>query len=807
MIVKMKKAVALLTCVTVMCGLTACGGKKKDEGKVSNTTMLAETDAKDVTFAMGDEAITGYSGDIAGISVVGDKIYFSTNDWLEGEPVLLDEGVLSSSSSDAYADDQSVATDGNASEEVSEEGEYDISYDVITRVYSAPLSGGKAEEILSATDLSDDNIEYSVDKIFADKDGNVYLMLSGWGKDTDYENVQSKTIKVKSDGTYEDYDTSFLMQGKNPDDFWISNILFDDAGNMIVLYQDELKVFKDGKEKGSFKPEGEYPATEGMTLSRDGKVLVAYQAESDSGSYLKISEFDTESCKIGDTYSAAASYFSNQNSLMTGSGDYDFYYEINAGIIGYNISEKKTVKVFDFIASGIDSDLISFKYMVSPEKFIAVTYDESDYTQKIMFFNKVDPSSIEDKTTLTLATLWSDDSTKQSVINFNKENSKYRIVIKDYSEEDDPMAKMSADIAAGSIPDIYIVDNGIGNLSIQQCVAKGMFEDLTPYFEKDPDVNTNDILPNVLEALKVDGKIYFTADNFTAFTMMCKKMDPEIDGWNFAEFREFVESKGDDVKAFEDNTQNGLLDAFLYNVIDDYIDWSAGKAYFDGEEFKNLLEFCGKGEPGELNWEDYDETEFMSSLKNGKLLFMSVMLTPQDLQMYKAVFGGEVSLPGFPCADRNGKAISLQNCMAISSKCADKEGAWEFVKQQMTREYQGKNYVWAWGMPTRSDIFDLYMKVYTTSEEYVDEFGNEIYPRMGSMGFNDLEIESHPLTAEEEEIFRHYIETANEAKWYDDNIAEIVREEAQSYFKGDKSLDEVCTIINGRVTTYINENK
>ena len=68
-------------------------------------------------------------------------------------------------------------------------------------------------------------------------------------------------------------------------------------------------------------------------------------------------------------------------------------------------------------------------------------------------------------------------------------------------------------------------------------------------------------------------------------------------------------------------------------------------------------------------------------------------------------------------------------------------------------------------------------------------------------------IDMKPLTEEECDAYRDYVASASGRSEYDGSIQEIVEEEAEAYFNGDKSADEVADIIQNRVTTYINENK
>ena len=70
-----------------------------------------------------------------------------------------------------------------------------------------------------------------------------------------------------------------------------------------------------------------------------------------------------------------------------------------------------------------------------------------------------------------------------------------------------------------------------------------------------------------------------------------------------------------------------------------------------------------------------------------------------------------------------------------------------------------------------------------------------------------LEVECKPLTQEQVDEYRKVIDSAGGVWESDDNIRKIVLEEAAAYFNGDKSIDDVCAVIQNRATTYVNENK
>ena len=64
-----------------------------------------------------------------------------------------------------------------------------------------------------------------------------------------------------------------------------------------------------------------------------------------------------------------------------------------------------------------------------------------------------------------------------------------------------------------------------------------------------------------------------------------------------------------------------------------------------------------------------------------------------------------------------------------------------------------------------------------------------------------------PLTKEEEASLRNLVSLVSAPGKSENEIANIVIEEAGAYFSGDKGLDEVTKNIQNRATTYIQESK
>lgn len=88
---------------------------------------------------------------------------------------------------------------------------------------------------------------------------------------------------------------------------------------------------------------------------------------------------------------------------------------------------------------------------------------------------------------------------------------------------------------------------------------------------------------------------------------------------------------------------------------------------------------------------------------------------------------------------------------------------------------------------------------------YTDEQGNKIEYN-ASYWMGDVEIPLHPLREEDTRQIQALLESLSCTVRTDNNIINIITEEAEAFFEGEKSAEEVAEIIQGRVQLYINES-
>ena len=92
-------------------------------------------------------------------------------------------------------------------------------------------------------------------------------------------------------------------------------------------------------------------------------------------------------------------------------------------------------------------------------------------------------------------------------------------------------------------------------------------------------------------------------------------------------------------------------------------------------------------------------------------------------------------------------------------------------------------------------------------EPILDEEGNPIEEGYGTWGWgNNFSLTARALTEAEVEMLRDMIAMARPGSSAGEQIFSIIAEDAESFFEGGKSVDEVADIIQRRVMIYISDN-
>ena len=217
--------------------------------------------------------------------------------------------------------------------------------------------------------------------------------------------------------------------------------------------------------------------------------------------------------------------------------------------------------------------------------------------------------------------------------------------------------------------------------------------------------------------------------------------------------------------------------------------------------------------PDEIDWDSYDGS--VEKFQKNKVLLESAYISEfNEVQYYEAEFGEPVTFIGFPTIDgSSGCAMSGQGRYAMTVNSANKEGVWEFLEFYLTRESS----MFDWGMYTIQEKLDKQIEEATKVEYVRDENGEIMYDEEGEpieeggggsiVASDGWEYTYRRPTSEEVDLA---LELLAEAKPVSNNngsqTLSIIQEEAEAFFQGQKSAEDVAAIIQNRLQIYVSEN-
>jgi ABC-type glycerol-3-phosphate transport system substrate-binding protein len=183
---------------------------------------------------------------------------------------------------------------------------------------------------------------------------------------------------------------------------------------------------------------------------------------------------------------------------------------------------------------------------------------------------------------------------------------------------------------------------------------------------------------------------------------------------------------------------------------------------------------------------------------------------------YAQFMGGKITYIGYPTAHGTGNMISFSgdSGYAMSSKSPYKDAAWQFLRSFFTKEYQDEN---VYSLPSRLDVFDEKAEQastiqYQQNEEgqfLLDENGERMPIVRASMWNKDTQQteEIYCLTEDQVQQIRELILTTTKVADYNQEILDIVKEQAAPFFAGQKTAEEVAKLVQSKANLYVNEQR
>lgn len=793
---------ALVVALAAGC-LTGC--KKKNKGSEE-----AQRASKEYVYRMESVDLSGAKGDPANLLEVGEKLYAYEYQWQSSETIQPRSEVAEDAAEavteeadlpqeDAAAAEDEIADSELFTEDAVEEGiEYQSIY----------LYEIKEDGTMGDTHVIEGAPSESLYNLIADAEGNLYCIRNDYAYDEENDSSRDDYYleRITLDGERLD-STSLnelpeIQKIKEEQGWFFPNSLMVDDTSVYVSSSDGA-ILRFNKECGFdavvMKNDGSGMMDGIVYMTKDHTCAVVSYGDTN----MKIAKLDLKTGTVGESYDLPGNSY--DYSFYPGYG-YDFYVADSYAVYGYNIGDATMTKLMSYVDSDLDVWQINNIVPVSETEFYGGYSGVGGDNNGIAKFTKVPPEEVTDKQVLTLALVGMDWGVKSRVIEFNKTNTEYRISIMDYYSDngdyDAGISGLNTDIVSGKVPDIILLND---NMPVDSYINKGLFADLLPLIEKDEEIDQADLMPNVIEAFSKDGKLYQLVPGYTIRTLAAKTSDVGAErGWTLKEAMELWDSKPSGTEFIAGMTRADMLQTCMMFAGDQFVDYRTGECDFNNEDFELLLTFLSRF-PVELSDDYYSDeywNQYDSMWRRGAVLTQALYMNDFRSLTYleQGTFGEPVTLIGIPSGNRDGSAIVPDTQFAISAKSKYQDAAWQFLRYYLLDEYQTETS----GFPISMKKLNERAMEATKKPYYEDENGNKV--EYDDVTYIDgVEIKVEPMSEEEALACVELLKSFTNVGRYDTTLLNIITEEAEPYYNGQKSASEVAKIVQNRAKVYLQE--
>lgn len=651
-------------------------------------------------------------------------------------------------------------------------------------------------------------------------DGGRCLLLNSYDKETNTSSYE--LIRTAADGT-ELYSVTvtkdMFPKSSEADGFgmmdWFSvrNIL-SDAENRVYVCSDTAFIVLD--DSGSVLFGVAVPSfSMSMFSGSDGAVYASYYDQNTSGAVLK--KVDVAAQDLGEQIATpSSSGFSSNNGYYFADG-YDVYSKDDTGIWGYKAAEDKKTLVLSWINSDVFFNNVRALSVIDADTVVFVGTNPLTDEYELAFFRRVPPDQVTPKYTINLAMINNGDiySLMKGIVDFNRKNSEYRVVVNDYSQyntaEDYNLGAttLNADIAAGRVPDILICGYGI---PVESYEEKGVFADLYEFMDREGAALTRDDLLDAAKGpFERDGHLYRFVTSLTLMTMTGKTANVGGKaGWSVAEFIEYAKSLPEGVSLLNGMTRSSMLQTITTAGISEFVDKETNTCSFDSQDFIDLLNYCATL-PETYDWNaDYNNNDYYLKYRADEVMLNSEYISSFDDYLNGSfAFGFEpATRVGYPGdALGNGTVLQANTAYAIGAKSAVKDGAWDFITYLATDVAEADlDMRGGRGIPTVKSLFEKSAEFAKQQYYYFTFSGGWM---SGNQPITDDQKREDGLEGKIDDALvaevKALIDGAKLVYSQDDKLNEIIWNETESFFAGEKTAEETAKVIQSSAQIYLTE--
>ena len=773
----MKKKIAIILAVSalVTSSLVSCGGEKlPPKEKVDHVYKTTEVDIGNISYA--SEILT-----------VGDEIIIRANKILDQEEGTVERHIIR------------LSTDGEV----------------------------KSDEVMAETPERT-NI---INQLIADQSGKLYAVIYQYTDEGTLFSLRSFDGTSVGDTIIEDIGSLFVEEVDTSNRPWMSGFYLqgaavDQDGNFIFASEtaiaatdrDGNKLFEATLDNGEMRD---------LTSASDGRVFLTYM---DYENYDNVvCEIDTEKGRIDDPISMPSGDNDIRNADFYFAPGHDAYYKTDVGVYSLDFDETGAAGEPQLLLDFVNSDLIANELqefgVINSERMIAMSYqyDEGSQTSSstVFLLDRVPDEEVQEKYVLELALKYTNQTVTQRVVRFNRSSDEYRVKISLWNQRDEESQNynlgedlLGQRILSGDVPDIIAIsDFSKGS----EWATAGSFADMNEMMNKDESFDQSKVFMNVIQKFESAGKLYTMPVNCYIMTLLAKRSNIPFDGWTPSEYIEYAKGLDDGQYMMNYGGKMQTLSTLLNNSLTRFVNRAEGTCDFDNDDFRAILEFAAS-QPDEFSFYGTLSGDELMDYKNDRnRMYRDDRVILDSSYIYEASgmlsdevsvgAGEEVVFVGYPCYEGNGAVLTASESYAVFNGSPLKDGAWEFVKSAVLSETTGR--YGRSGFPVSREAFDKLMAAYSDTHYffYYDGGYSGWTGEGGSSHEDDNSGIQRDVTQSDIDRIKALIDGSTAMPDIDQKAAEMIMEEVQNYFAGDKPLDETVKVIQSRVGIYLAEKQ
>jgi len=646
-----------------------------------------------------------------------------------------------------------------------------------------------------------------------DQDCSVWLIVNVYS--ADYSQLSRFLCKFDSEGKnlYSREITEQMGRGIS-----IGHMAVDKQGQIYVFsseYTDEEGIWlytADGSYHGSISYGSlKNIRVKGTAEGEDGRFYACISAgeEPDHCTLMEVDFAKSQLTELIGDFPKIDGFCVGTQAAGDSAEPYDFLLYDNTSVYGYDLSAQDNgsgqtaEELFVWGDSDVNGYFVKRLGILGDGRYFCTVEDWLNDDRGIVLLTKTSSEEAPKRENIVLASVGGEGSLAALAVRFSRGSDQYHLTVKNY----DSLTELYNALLTKETIDII----DLSGVDVKKLSGQGVFADLTPFLEQSEALEPSDFLDGILKVYTFDGTLVGIPESFTLRTVVGDRTLPGSEAGLSLDGMLAATGRNPGALPFDEMTKEEMMQYIMMFNEDTFIDRKTGQCHFDSEQFRAVLEYVNLF-PDSLE-NSRKEVSLPTKIQNGQVLFAVADLWGLDtFQLYEGIFGENAACVGFPTRDgRGGTLLFPRNAYGITAVSENQSGAWEFIENVLTQVnvdgMEKKEVYNAYSFPTRFPSLKKTLDIITEynmerdSQRESDRFPIQMFEEDGWY------YQYHAVTQDDVNVILELVKEAAPAfSVENDNIINIINEEAQAYYSGQKGTDDVAGIIQNRVQNYLSEN-